>query len=52
MIGLKRKLIIDENTIYELDETCMLMKRVADSQAHSSNVKSEKTEEKKIGENG
>ena len=50
--GLKRKLIIDENTIYELDEACMLTKRVHDPQSKPPNMKNEKREEEKIGENG
>lgn len=50
--GLKRKLIIDENTIYELDEACMLTKRVHDPQSMPPNMKNEKREEEKIGENG
>ena len=50
--GLKRKLIIDENTIYELDEACMLTKRVNDPQSKPPKMKNEKGEKEQIGENG
>lgn len=49
---LKRKLIIDENTIYELDEKCMLKERTPDLLSYASNEEREKENDKEIGENG
>lgn len=39
-----RRLIIDENTIYELDENCMLAREVSDKK-----VKKELNKDKKSG---
>ncbi len=38
---MKRKLMIDGNAVYEIDEECMLRKRIKDQEKEETDTKSE-----------
>ena len=40
---MSRKLIIDGNAVYELDENCMLKKRLEDAQVDKNMVEEQRT---------
>ncbi len=42
-----RKLIIDGNAVYELDEKCMLIREISDKEKEKAEVQKEQSMEKK-----
>ena len=42
---MKRRLIIDGNAVYEIDEDCMLKKRIAEENEEKDKMKKEKEKE-------
>ena len=47
---LSRKLIIDGNAVYELDENCMLKKRLEDAQVEKNQMKEKKRSQENMNE--
>ena len=47
---MSRKLIIDGNAVYELDENCMLKKRLEDTQTEKNQVEERKRTQENLNE--
>ena len=47
---MSRKLIIDGNAIYELDENCMLKKRLEDAQVDKNLVEEQRRSQENLNE--
>ena len=47
---MSRKLIIDGNAVYELDENCMLKKRLEDAQVDKNMVEEQRRSQKNLNE--
>lgn len=49
-VKLSRKLIIDGNAVYELDENCMLKKRLEDAQVEKNQMEEKKRSQENMNE--
>lgn len=49
-VKLSRKLIIDGNAVYELDENCMLKKRLEDAQVDKNLVEEQRRSRENLNE--
>lgn len=47
---MSRKLIIDGNAVYELDENCMLKKRLEDAQVDKNMVEEQRRSQENLNE--
>lgn len=47
---MSRKLIIDGNAVYELDESCMLKKRLEDAQVDKNLVEEQRRSQENLNE--
>ena len=47
---MSRKLIIDGNAVYELDENCMLKKRLEDVQTEKNQMEERRTTQENLNE--
>ena len=47
---MSRKLIIDGNAVYELDENCMLKKRLEDAQVEENQMEEKKRSQENMNE--
>ena len=47
---MSRKLIIDGNAVYELDEDCMLKKRLEDAQAEKKQIEEYRRSQENLNE--
>ena len=49
-VKMSRKLIIDGNAVYELDENCMLKKRLEDAQVDQNLVEEQRRSQENLNE--
>ena len=49
-VKMSRKLIIDGNAVYELDENCMLKKRLEDAQVDKNLVEEQRRSQENLNE--